>query len=106
MGVLSADELELCDNIEGNNTPEPLSPVMLRRFASEPHSVAEPVPVTQPKFHPLPVPRSRKNNASKSNISRASVRPVVTSDDRKYSNCQYPRKSYHDNANQKQSENI
>ena len=105
-GVLSADELELSDNIGGSNTPEPLSPVMLRRFASEPHPVAEPVPVARPEFHPLPTPRSRKNSACNSNISRASVRHDVTSDDRKYSTCLYPRKSYQDNAYQKQSENI
>ena len=98
MDVLSADELELCDNIGGSNTPELLSPVMLRRFASEPHPVAEPVPVVQPEFHPSPTPRSRKNNASNSNILRVSVRSDVTSDDRKYSTSLYPRKSYHDNA--------
>ena len=79
---------------------------MLRRFASEPCPVAESVPVAQPEFHPLPTPRSRKNSASNSNISRASVRPDVTSDDRTYSTCLYPRKSYQDNTNQKQSENI
>ena len=99
MGVLSADELELCDNIGGSNTPEPLSPVMLRRFASEPLPVAEPVPVAQPEFHPLPTPRSRKNSACNSNISKASVRPDMTSDDRKYSTSLYPRKFYQDNAN-------
>ena len=106
MGVLSADELELSDNIRGSNTPEPLSPVMLRRFAFEPLPVAEPVPVAQPEFHPLPTPRSRKISACNSNISRASVRPDMTSDNRKYSTILYPRKFYQDNANQKQSENI